>query len=134
MPMSTKPPPDELRLGIVAREILATLGDRWSALVIYVLFDGPLRFGELKERIDVIGPPRLRSGEISHKVLAESLRGLRRDGFIERSEGDQAAARYSLTPLGQSFRAPLMAVHDWTSIHLAEIEAARQRFDSSTSS
>ena len=115
------------RLSIVARELLATLGDRWSALAVYVLADGPLRFREIKERIDEIGPSRLRWGEISHKMLAETLRGLRRDGLIERSDSSSC---YRLTDLGESFRGPLMAVHDWTSLHLPEVEAARRRFDS----
>ena len=74
--------PDGRRLGRVARDLLDRVGDRWSALVIYVLYERPLRFSELKTRIDEFGPKRLGRTEISHKMLAEVLRELRRDGLI----------------------------------------------------
>ena len=100
------------------------VGDRWSGLVICALYQRPLRFSDLKEQIDELGPRRLSRTEISHKMLAESLRGLRRDGLVELTH-----AEYRLTPLGRSFYGPLMAVHAWTAEHLDEIETARRRFD-----
>ena len=117
------------RVGLLSREMLHTVGDTWSALTVFVLHAGPLRFSDLKSRMDEMGP-RLRRSGISHKVLAETLRGLRRNGLVARAEGGPAAhAEYSLTPLGRSFWAPMMAVHGWTADHIDEIEAARDRFD-----
>jgi DNA-binding HxlR family transcriptional regulator len=112
------------RVGLLARDLLDRVGDRWSALVICALYDRPARFSDLKVRIDDLGPRLLSRTEISHKMLAEALRGLRRDGLVE-----LAQAEYALTPLGRSFYGPVMAVHDWTIAHLDEIEAARRRFD-----
>jgi DNA-binding HxlR family transcriptional regulator len=118
------------RVGLLSRELLHTIGDTWSALALFVLYAEPLRFGDLKRRMDDMGP-RLRRTGISHKVLAETLRGLSRDGLVTRSDGVAAApAEYSLTPLGMSFWRPMMAVHDWTTDHIDEIEAARRQFDS----
>ena len=131
MSSSDTAPHDGRRVGLLARDLLDRVGDRWSALALYALHEGPSRFSELKQRIDELGPRRLSRTEISHKMLAETLRGLRRDGLVARTGQPDAPARveYALTPLGQSFWAPMMAVHDWTLAHLDEIEAARSRFD-----
>ena len=115
---------DSRRIGLLARDFLDLLGDRWSALVIYALYDGPLRFSDLKARIDASGPNLLRRTEISHKMLAATLRKLRRDGLVVRSY-----AQYALSPLGRSFWTPMMGVRRWTLKHLDEIEQARRRFD-----
>jgi DNA-binding HxlR family transcriptional regulator len=129
LPNSDPNPP---RASLLARDLLDRVGDRWSALVIYALYQQPSRFSELKERIDELGPRRLRRTEISHKMLAETLRGLKRDGIVLRSEQSDGPghAIYSLTPLGRSFWGPMMAVHNWTVEHLDAIEDARRRFDS----
>ncbi|HWY24956.1 MAG TPA: helix-turn-helix domain-containing protein [Nevskia sp.] len=119
---------DDRRLGRVARDLLDRVGDRWSALVIYVLHERPLRFSELKTRIDEFGPKRLGRTEISHKMLAEVLRELRRDGLIVHA-GASGHAEYALTPLGRSFWGPMMAIHNWTQEHLDELERARRAFD-----
>lgn len=122
------------RVGLLSREMLHTVGDTWSALTVFVLHGGSLRFSDLKQRMDEMGP-RLRRSGISHKVLAETLRGLRRNGLIARAnDGTATHAEYSLTPLGRSFWAPMMAVHEWTSEHIDEIEAARTRFDAEVGS
>jgi DNA-binding HxlR family transcriptional regulator len=114
------------RVGLLSREMLHTVGDTWSALAVFVLFAGPLRFSVMKTRMDEMGP-RLRRSGISHKVLADTLRGLRRNGLVTRSDG--GTAEYSLTELGRSFWAPMMAVHAWTAEHIEAVEAARERFD-----
>jgi DNA-binding HxlR family transcriptional regulator len=119
---------DSRRLGRVARDLLDRVGDRWSALVIYVLYERPLRFSELKTRIDEFGPKRLGRTEISHKMLAEVLRELRRDGLIVHADAS-GHAEYALTPLGRSFWGPMMAIHNWTEQHLDEVEQARCAFD-----
>jgi DNA-binding HxlR family transcriptional regulator len=119
---------DTRRVGLVARDLLDRIGDRWSALVIYALRDRPARFSELKDLIDGFGPRLLSRTEISHKMLAEALRHLRRDGLVARTETG-GHAEYALTSLGHSFWEPMMAVRDWTANHLAEIEEARRAFD-----
>lgn len=123
-----KPP----RASLLARDLLDRVGDRWSALVIYALYQEAARFSELKARIDEAGPRRLRRTEISHKMLAETLRALKRDGIVVHAEQPDGPghAIYSLTALGRSFWEPMMAVHNWTVEHLDAIEDARRRFDS----
>jgi DNA-binding HxlR family transcriptional regulator len=58
-----------------------TLGDRWSLPVVAALLDGPLRYGELRERLPAIAP----------NILATRLRTLEERGII-------VASRYSARP------------------------------------
>jgi DNA-binding HxlR family transcriptional regulator len=103
-----------------SRVALDRIGDRWTALVVGVLEDGPRRFGEIR---DAMG--------ISPKVLTQTLRTLQRDGLVERCAYAEIPPRveYSLTPLGTTLRAPLAAIRDWAETHIHEIIAARERHE-----
>src|ERR1035437_6447273 len=57
------------------REVLDLVADKWSLYVVSYLGDGPRRFTELKRGID----------GISQRMLTVTLRGLERDGIIERT-------------------------------------------------
>jgi hypothetical protein len=50
-------------------------GDKWAALVMRCLEDGPRRFSELRVPLRRVTP----------KVLTQSLRRLERDGLVERT-------------------------------------------------
>lgn len=54
-----------------SRTSLAKIANKWTAMIIIALSAGPLRFGELREAVD----------GISGKVLADTLRDLKRDGI-----------------------------------------------------
>ena len=66
----------------------------------------------------------------SKKMLTDSLRGLERDGFVERNVYAEVPVRveYSLTALGWSATELLMALADWADEHLADVEQARLRY------
>src|SRR5919204_301025 len=66
----------------------------------------------------------------SKKMLTDSLRGLERDGFVERIVYAEVPVRveYSLTALGWSATELLMALADWADEHLAAVEQARLRY------
>ena len=97
--------------------MLDRIGDRWTALIVGVLEDGPRRFGEIR---DAMG--------ITSKVLTQTLRALERDGLIKRTAYDESPPRveYELTSLGLTLREPLAAIRDWAEAHLPEILAARE--------
>lgn len=103
------------------REILAKVGDKWSILTIMMLGDGTKRFSELQRGIE----------GISQRMLTLTLRGLERDGLLTREVFPTIPPRveYTLTPLGQSLRAPINALGQWVMANLPEIDAARRRFD-----
>jgi DNA-binding HxlR family transcriptional regulator len=64
----------------------------------------------------------------SKKVMTDSLRGLERDGMVERVVFAEVPVRveYSLTPLGWSITEPLIALSDWGSAHSADVVGARK--------
>ncbi len=101
-----------------SRVVLDRIGDRWTALIVGVLEDGPRRFSEIRESMG-----------ITSKVLTETLRALERDGIVTRTAYDESPPRveYELTPLGLTLRDPLAAIRDWAEEHLPQILAARER-------
>src|SRR5260370_26144488 len=64
-------PPSELP-GPALAEALAAVGDRWTLLLIAALLKGPMRFGELEERLPGIAP----------NVLSQRLRHLQEQGLV----------------------------------------------------
>jgi DNA-binding HxlR family transcriptional regulator len=103
------------------RGVLERLGDRWSLLVLSVLHEhGSLRFGVLKREI----------GDISQRMLSQTLRRLEQDGLVSRTAHASVPPRvdYELTPLGQSFLKPLRELLAWAQSHQAQVQAARQAY------
>ncbi|MFI9814042.1 winged helix-turn-helix transcriptional regulator [Saccharothrix variisporea] len=93
------------------------IGDKWTAMVVLCLEDGPRRFTELRAAL-----PR-----VTAKVLTETLRAMERDGFARRTDhgGNPPHVEYALTPLGRSLLALVDAVREWTARHLDEVLAHR---------
>ena len=102
-------------------EVLTRVGDRWSVLVIISLSRyGTLRFNELKRNLG-----------ISQRMLSLTLRALQRDGLVSRTYHPTIPPKveYALTPMGQSFCAPVNALGQWALDHLSSIDAARAEYD-----
>ncbi|MFC0582513.1 winged helix-turn-helix transcriptional regulator [Micrococcoides hystricis] len=87
------------------RDMLDLLANKWSALAIGALEDGPQRNGQLKRKL----------GGISAKVLSETLKRLEERGLLTRTVYPEVPARveYELTELGHSAAAPLKHLRDW---------------------
>jgi len=103
------------------RDVLDRVGDKWSVLIVLTLAAGPLRFGELRRRI----------GDISQRMLTETLRNLQRDGMLSRTvfPSTPPAVEYALTGLGRSLLGPISALSGWAEENHATIRAARAGFD-----
>ena len=103
--------------------ILARIGEKWSMLVVMLLRDGPRRFNDIKRN----------TGGISQQMLTRTLRGLERDGMVTRTifPTSPPQVEYSLTERGRSMSEPVLVFGRWVQEHLAEIDAARNRFDDS---
>ncbi len=101
--------------------VLARVGDKWSVLIIMLLGGGPKRFNEIKRMVD----------GISQRMLTLTLRGLERDGLVTRTVFPTIPPRvdYELTDLGRSLWTPVEALGLWAGQHLADIHAARRRFE-----
>ena len=100
-----------------ARDLLSS---KWKVDLLYLLARGVHRYSRLYDN--------LRGA--SKKMLTDSLRGLERDGFVERAVYAEVPVRveYSLTALGWSATELLMALADWADEHLAAVEQARVRY------
>ncbi|MEC5320716.1 helix-turn-helix domain-containing protein [Brenneria populi subsp. brevivirga] len=103
------------------REILDRIGDKWSLYIIALLANGPLRFNELKRRIE----------GISQRMLTLTLRGLERDGLISRTIFATIPPRvdYALTALGTTLLVPVMALVNWANDNQRHIGDAHRRYD-----
>lgn len=106
-------------------QILDRIGDKWTVMVVGALAEGPMRFNSILRLI----------GGVSHRMLTLTLRGLQRDGLVERRAFATIPPKveYELTPLGRSLIAPVWTMMEWAKEKRAEIEAARAAFDAEQS-
>ena len=104
-----------------ARSVLDILAEKWPLLLIHTLASGPARTGELRRRI----------GDISEKMLIQTLRQLERSGFVSRWAYPEVPPRveYTLTPLGASLSVPIKALDGWVEQNIAAVAAAQWQFD-----
>ncbi|KQQ50535.1 MULTISPECIES: helix-turn-helix domain-containing protein [unclassified Plantibacter] len=120
--MTSNPPVWNVMLDTCpSRTSLARIANKWTAMIVIALSEGPARFGTVRHAV----------GGISGKVLASTLRDLERDGILTRTAFDEMPPRveYELTPLGQTLREPLMALGLWAEQHIEEVLGARDAFD-----
>jgi len=103
------------------RRVLDRIADKWTVLVVGVLAEGTLRFGQLRR--EVTG--------ISQKVLTETLRDLERDGIVSRKVYASVPPRveYSLTPLGRSLTGLLDSVRSWAETHIEAVLESQKAYD-----
>jgi DNA-binding HxlR family transcriptional regulator len=86
-------------------DALSRIGDRWTLLVVDALMPGPLRFGELSERVDGIAP----------NVLSKRLKQLESDGIVLGTPYSERPVRvaYALTGLGRELAGALSLIASW---------------------
>ncbi|MFI6170364.1 winged helix-turn-helix transcriptional regulator [Nocardia sp. NPDC051052] len=108
----------------VARDLLNSLAGKWAALVVRRLDERPHRFAELRRSID----------GISQRMLSVTLRGLERDGIVERTVHTTVPPQveYALTDLGRTLEQVVNPLLIWMHSHLGEVEPNRARYDSRT--
>lgn len=95
------------------RDVLDLLANKWSALAIGAMEEGPQRFGALQKRLEGVSP----------KVLTATLRRLQDRGFVERTVYPAVPlhVEYELTALGRSVAEPLAQLRGWVEEHMDEI-------------
>lgn len=122
--MSLSLPPLDPGLGQTGkcptRDVLDCIGDRWSLLVLAYLAEGTLRFTELKRTI----------GDISQRMLSQTLRSLERDGYLSRRAYPTVPPKveYSLTALGVSLLEKIEPLIRWANENHAEVQKAREAY------
>ncbi len=105
-----------------SRRVLKLVADKWAVLVVYKLSENVKRYGKLQREI----------GEISQKMLTQTLRGLECNGLVYRKVYPVVPPRveYSLTPLGASLVKALEPLCSWSEQNFEAVEEARFRFES----
>ncbi|MDY0915065.1 MULTISPECIES: helix-turn-helix domain-containing protein [Rathayibacter] len=100
-----------------SREVFGHVTSKWGVLVLAALAERGLRWGELRRRI----------GGISEKMLAQTLRTLEQDGFVQREAHPVIPPRvdYALTPLGAELAERLLPVVEWIADNVGAVLAAR---------
>ncbi|MFC3492460.1 winged helix-turn-helix transcriptional regulator [Glycomyces rhizosphaerae] len=85
------------------------VGGKWKMHLMWVLAEGPVRFGQIRRKLD----------GVSEKVLAENLRQMEASGVVHRELYAEVPPRveYSLTPLGESLSVALKPLEDWGDQH-----------------
>jgi len=86
-------------------DALATVGDRWTLLVIAALLDGPRRFGDLQTEVPGIAP----------NVLTQRLRQLERNALVVARPYSERPPRfvYELSAAGQELAGALRLLAGW---------------------
>jgi DNA-binding HxlR family transcriptional regulator len=103
----------------IVSEMLSRIGDKWTVLVVGVLSDGTLRYGEIQKAVE----------GISQRMLTLTLKSLEADGLVRRKVTPTIPPRvdYSLTPLGKTLTKPLRALYEWTIENRKAILEARKK-------
>lgn len=91
--------------GCAVEAAISLIDGKWKSVVLFHLFDGTMRFNELKRQIP----------GVTQRMLTNQLRELETDGLIERKVYAQVPPKveYSLTPLGRSIEPILLALKEW---------------------
>ena len=106
-----------LNVNCPSRDVLKRVTSRWSVLILLALKDQTLRFSALRRVV----------GGVSERMLAQNLRHLEEDGFVQRIAYDVVPphVEYSLTALGREVGEQVVGLADWLELNLSRILAQR---------
>lgn len=84
---------------------MASVGDRWTLLLVSALLDGPLRFGELADAVPGVAP----------NILTRRLRHLEHEGLVVATPYSRRPLRvtYELTATGRELAGALALLTEW---------------------
>lgn len=96
---------------------MSALGSKWKPIIVLVIKDRTLRFGEIAARISVI----------SRKVLTDQLREMEEDRLLIRQEFKELPPRveYHLTEKGLALLPILHLLEEWEN----EFDFSEKKFD-----
>lgn len=111
--MSTEMKPDIYNENCPSRRVLDIISNKWVILIIGLLAQNPLHFGELKRAI----------GNVSPKVLTQLLKMLGQHGIVVRTckEGSVMKVEYSLSPVGISLSKVCEQITNWAEGNISAI-------------
>jgi DNA-binding HxlR family transcriptional regulator len=104
-----------------AQTVIGYLSNKWNVLIIRRLSRKTMRYSELRRDI----------GDISQKMLTQTLRHLERVGLVERTVYPVVPPKveYSLTELGWTLVEPINVLCDWAIENITHVEDAIEEYD-----
>lgn len=95
------------------------VGGKWKLHLMWVLGEGPQRFGHIRRMLD----------GVSEKVLAENLRQMEASGVVHRELYAEVPPRveYSLTSLGEELNRALEPLGEWGDRYRDTVQMVPQR-------
>ncbi|MBI4365360.1 MAG: helix-turn-helix transcriptional regulator [Deltaproteobacteria bacterium] len=103
------------------RKVLDRIADKWAVLVLGLLSKEPVRFNQLRRKID----------GVSQKMLSQTLKSLERDGLVHRKVFPTVpvTVEYSITPLGRTLVETVDGLRIWAETHMGEVQKSQNRYD-----
>src|SRR5215468_3260932 len=104
-----------------SRDAIELLSNKWRIAILHLLTPGPLRASALQRAIPQVSP----------KMLTQTLRGLERDGLIQRHVQNVVPphVEYQLAAMGESVLPLLRRLCLWAESNADARDQARSRFD-----
>jgi DNA-binding HxlR family transcriptional regulator len=104
-----------------ARHALEVISEKWAVLILSALAECDLRNGEMLRRL----------GNISQKMLSQTLRNLERNGIVTRIDHKTVppCVVYQLTDVGRSLIDILTQLDQWAVNHFPKLDRAREAYD-----
>jgi DNA-binding HxlR family transcriptional regulator len=96
--------------GCAVEGALGLIDGKWKGVVLFHLFEGTHRFGEIRRRLP----------NVTQRMLTNQLRELEADGLIVRKVYPEVPPKveYSLSALGRSLEPVIMALKAWGDAHV----------------
>jgi DNA-binding HxlR family transcriptional regulator len=93
------------RMGCPVEACTEVIGGKWKGKILFILFTGTKRFGELRKLLP----------ETTQRMLTMQLRELEEDGVIERKVYAEVPPKveYSISRQGQSLKPIIDALWNW---------------------
>jgi DNA-binding HxlR family transcriptional regulator len=110
------------KVDALVHELIGRVADKWTMVILDVLeVHGELRFTQLANL----------AGNISQKMLTQTLRQMERDGLIVRTVHPVVPPKveYRLTNLGLTLGAAFCGVWEWALMNFNRVAFARDAFD-----
>jgi DNA-binding HxlR family transcriptional regulator len=119
--INDKPHPNPYAAACPTRIVLERVANKWTILVLGLLLDRPMRFNQLRHRIE----------GISQKMLTQTLRSLERDGLVRRQAFATVpvTVEYSVTHLGRTLATAVDALRQWADVHIKEVLVSQADYD-----
>lgn len=96
--------------GCAVEGALSVIDGKWKGVILYHLFEGDLRFNEMRRKIP----------NVTQRMLTNQLRELEADGLVTRTVFPVVPPKviYSLSERGRTLRPVIMALKDWADAHM----------------